>query len=117
MPTLPEGYIFQGVYCYRDLKDENNFYCIPQSPTPERDSLGHPMLSLFVSDEQSLLQLSMRWDVDRNKLLDVKKALAEKYNILSGSIQLSLPNVSVKEVSLEIGYGTGEFDKVQTAPS
>src|SRR5919112_1040849 len=102
MSTLPEGFTFQGIYCYRDEKDETNFYCLPQEPSPERDSFGHPILNLFVTDEQALLQLSMRWDLDRNKLLALKQALAEKYNILTpDSIQLSIPAVSVKEVRLE----------------
>lgn len=118
MPSLLDGFLFEGIYCYRDEKEPTSFYCLPQAPGPERDPAGHPVFSMLVSDTYGLLQVSMRWDLDRTKLVDLRNALAEKYSLLNPEIiQLSIPAVSVKEVRLEMGDGNGNYTLLQAGQS
>jgi hypothetical protein len=118
MIELPRDIGFQDVSCYRSEDDLATFYYIPGAPTAQKAPDGSPTLNLWLSGTGGILQLGMQWEVDSDLLERLRSYLAGQYPDLKLElIRLSLAPVSVEEVTLDLGDGTGSDGSYTTLAS
>jgi len=117
MTTLPEGFDYQGVYCYPRQTDPTSFYYIPGAPVSQRNSQGHPAISLMVLDQFAMLQLSSEWAVAPEQLNELQKTIANQLNLEPDEVQLQPAPVTVEEVTLSLKTEQGDFEVLKTTQS
>lgn len=117
MVKLPEGFDYQGIYCYRSPTEPSSFYYIPGAPGPQRNSQGVPAISLFASDQVAILQLSSQWD-NSIQLEELRKYLANKFPELKlAAIRLQSAPLVVEEVRLTLKDNAGNPEVLGTSNS
>lgn len=117
MTTLPEGFDYEGVYCYPSQTDPTSFYYIPGVPTSQRTSQGHPAVSLMVLDKFAMLQISSEWAVVSKQLKGLQKEIAQPLDLEPDEIQLQPAPITVEEVTLSLKNEQGDFEVLKTAQS
>lgn len=119
MASLPEGFEFQGIYCYRDaLSDELTFFYIPGEPTPVRDPFGQPMLELLVSERGALLQMQTLWETQNDVLEQLRQAIGQRFPALkTRPFSIQLAPLSAPVVTLTIGDGQQSMQTLEPVVS
>jgi hypothetical protein len=115
MTTLPQGFDYQGIYCYASQADASSFYYIPGTPVPQRTSQGSPTISLMALDQFAMLQLSSEWDVSSDQLEGLRKTIASHCN--QTDIHLQLAPIVVESVTLSLKNQQGEFEVLKSTQS
>ncbi|MFG1935167.1 hypothetical protein ACGFK1_31650 [Mycobacterium sp. NPDC048908] len=62
------------IHCYLDPAEPHTCYCVPGTPTPERDAAGAPTLSLWVIPAHNRLQLGTQWGLSPADIAAVQAA-------------------------------------------
>lgn len=117
MTTLPKGFDYHGVYCYRSQTDSSSFFYIPGAPSSQRTSQGNPMVSLMVLDQFAMLQLSSQWDVTSDQLDGLRTTIAKQFSLALDKIRLLPAPITVQEVVLSLKNNAGDFEVLATTQS
>jgi hypothetical protein len=115
MIELPGGFSLRDVYLYRSKDDPSTFFYLPGEPLPETGPDGTPTLQLIASDKGAILQFGSQWSVEPSLLSSLKEDLSGMFPELQKElIRLSPAQISVSEVTLYLGDGSGKFDQLQS---
>ncbi|MGV0025918.1 hypothetical protein [Phormidesmis priestleyi] len=115
MTTLPQGFDYQGIYCYPSQTDASSFYYIPGTPISQRTSQGSPTISLMALDQFALLQISSEWEVSPEQLEALRKTIASHYN--QTDVHLQPAPITVESVTLSLKNQQGEFEALASTQS
>lgn len=115
-----EGFYFKDVLCYPDLDEAGRFYYLPRCPIPDRDSSGRPVLTLWLGESISWLQLGAQWNAEEAALQALPAEIARRFpgrGLSESTIRLTPGQAMVESVRLMIGNGAGQFADLQTSSS
>ncbi|KAM3093741.1 hypothetical protein ACKFKG_18495 [Phormidesmis sp. 146-35] len=115
MTPLPQGFDYQGIYCYPNPTEASSFYYIPGAPVSQRTSQGLPSISLMAIDQFAMLQVSSEWTVAPEQLEAISNTIASQCH--PSDIQLQLAPIVVESVTLLLKNERGEFEILGTTQS
>jgi hypothetical protein len=115
MTNLPQGFDYQGIYCYPSQTDASSFYYIPGAPVSQRTSQGSPTISLMALDQFAMLQVSSEWTVTSEQLEALRDTIASQHN--QSDIYLLPAPITVESVTLSLKNEQGNFDVLASTQS
>jgi hypothetical protein len=100
---------FEGIRYYANPAIPNAYYFLPETPVPQTDSNGDPMLSLIGAGAHWFLQLGTKWQAPTDKLEKLQEKLAVAHRAQT-PILLSIAPVAIEKAELILH--TQDSDKV-----
>jgi len=114
----PNGFTFQGLYCYPNPQQDLSYYYLPNNLQPQRDAAGKPVLMLVTVGSGAYLQLSIRWDTPEATLEALRLEIARREQLENSDLlRLAFAPVTVQDVLFLLGDGSGNFTTLQHAHS
>jgi hypothetical protein len=115
---LPNGFEFQGLYCYPNPEQNLSYFYLPGDLQPQRDSAGKPMLTLVTVGSGGYLQLSVLWDAPPETLEALRQEITQSEGLENPEVlRLAFAPVTVQSVSLLLGDGSGTLSELQKTHS
>jgi hypothetical protein len=108
MAEHSKGRVIAGVYFFPGETSPTAFHYYPAEPSLAQTPSGEPQLTWL--KPASLLLLETRWSVDER----VRDALEKISELSSGLISFTEVSATVREVTVELGDGEGNFTLIGT---
>lgn len=89
---------FEGIVYYRDASDGSIYY-FPETPGPQTDSNGDPMISLIGAGPQWFLQVSTKWAVQDSSLDKLAEHLVNQ-EIINSRAELKQAPLEIEKAEL-----------------
>ena len=110
---LLNGFSIADLYAYRDPKETNLFYYMPDRPTPEINADQQPTLNLLAFDQTAILQFGVCWNANPDQLEALQVSLEKQYPKLS-HIRLSPAPIAIQNVTLHLRDRTHQNRDLKT---
>jgi hypothetical protein len=118
MTEQPSGIDVRGVHAWQGRDDPQTFYYLPGEPTPERSPVGKPTVNFLLSDQQAMLQLGTRWEVEAPLFDALRKEIADRFPDLNATLVRFAPApVTIEGARLVLLADDGREEELQTVSS
>lgn len=98
-------------------EDSNLFFYTPKTPGIAPDANGRRQINLIAAGDGGFLQVTASWGLDGVRRDEIRDDLVRQTGADPSQIRLEPSQDSVREASLLLGDGEGEFETLKTSRS
>lgn len=117
---MPLGFDFQDLRCYPNPANPHSYFFVPTTPDVQRDSNGHPVVTMFDAGASAYLMFTATWQASASSVEALRHEIATghaagHHEPDPGDIRLAFAPLSDLECHALLGDGTGSAQTVGTS--